>query len=211
MRISLYSSKGGAGKTPLSLLFAIDKEFALATNESYDVHSGNLPDDRLLFVEADQEFPQIPEGIDIVFDLAGTMTKHDYSTLSAIRQSDVVIVPIWNNIGSILGGVKSVEAVAQHTKNIIVVATKLRNKAKGETWLDSSDFQTVQESVKSIESEIGFMPRVLPLKHSDSFETVLSQYTSFHQMAEKSGLAAYTHKELIKQIDDIYAEVARYE
>lgn len=61
-------------KTPLAINFAVDKGYALATNESFDAFSG-FDDDLLLFVAADEEFPEIPSDIDVVFDLAGTMSK----------------------------------------------------------------------------------------------------------------------------------------
>ena len=213
MKITLYTLKGGAGKTPLSMLFALDKEFAVGTNESYDMYSDFMPQERLLFVQSDEEFPHIPDDIDVVFDLAGTMTKHDYSILSAIRQSDVVLIPIWNNIGSIRGGLKSISAVAGHNPNIIVIATKLSTKSrkKGQTWEESQDFMAVKNAVLTLEEDLGFIPKVLPLKFSEVFETLLRDYVSVHQLAAGSGLAAYTHRELLQQIDDINEEVARYD
>lgn len=213
MKISIYSPKGGCGKTPLSLLFALDKEFALATNESFDAFSGFIDDDRLLFVAADEEFPEIPDDINIVFDLAGTMSHNDHSTVSAIRQSDVVIVPIWNNRLSVLGGLKAIRSVAPYTKNILVVATKLSPKTKSKSnkcWTQSEDFKCVNEAVSSLKEELGYMPHVLPLKISDVFETVLGECVSVHQLAEKTGLAKYTYRELLEQIEDIYEEVERY-
>lgn len=212
MKISIYSIKGGCGKTPIAINFAVDKGFALATNEAFDAFTGFFDDDLLLFTAADEEFPEIPNNIDIVFDLAGTMSKNDYSTLSAIRQSDVVIVPIWNNRLSFLGGLRAIQSVHKIGKPVIVVATKLaaKTKKKGQSWIESEDFQCVLQAVSSLKCELGYMPAVLPLKFSEVFETVLGECVSVEWLASKSGLAKYTHAELLGQFKDIYQEVEKH-
>lgn len=212
MKIAIYTPKGGAGKTPLAISFAVDKEYALATNESFDAFSGFIEDERLLFVAADEEFPEIPDDIDVVFDLAGTMSKNDYSTVSAIRQSDVVLVPIWNNRLSVLGGLRAIQSVSALGKKVIVVATKLatKTKAKAQPWTESEDFKCVYQAVESLCDEIGYMPSVMPLKVSEVFETVLGECVSVHRLAERSGLAKYTYRELLEQFDAIYEEVSKH-
>ena len=213
MKISIYTPKGGAGKTPLAINFVVDKEYALATNESFDAFTGFFNDDQLMFVAADEEFPEIPLDIDVVFDLAGTMSKNDYSTVSAINQSNVVIVPIWNNRLSILGGLKAIKSVYSLDKPVIVVATKLspKTKIKDQAWIESKDYKMVYKAVKSISNEIGYMPAVMPLKISEVFETVLGECISVTELSKKSGLAKYTYRELVEQFDDIYTETAKHE
>lgn len=212
MKIAIYTPKGGAGKTPIAISFAVDKEYAIATNESFDAFSQFLNPESLLFVSSDETFPEIPNGIDVVFDLAGTMSKHDYSTTSAIKQSDVVIVPIWNNRLSIQGGLKAIRSVHDFDTPVIVVATKLstKSKKKGSTWVESGDFKAVQSAVASLSEELGYCPSVLPLKFSEVFETVLDRCVSVHSLAEQSGLAKYTYRELLGQFEAIYSEVEQH-
>jgi hypothetical protein len=59
----------------------------------------------------------IPEGIDIVFDLAGSISKGANSIVSALRQSDLVVVPIYNEIKSLKSGVHTILEVSNFTKN----------------------------------------------------------------------------------------------
>jgi len=210
MKIAIYTPKGGAGKTPIAISFAVDKEYALAANESFDAFSGFIEDERLLFVAADEEFPEIPDDIDVVFDLAGTMSRNDYSTVSAIRQSDVVLVPIWNNRLSVLGGLKAIQSVSALGKKVIVVATKLETKTKAQSWTESEDYKCVYQAVESLRDEIGYMPSVMPLKVSKVFETVLRECVSVHSLAAQSGLAKYTYRELLEQFDAIYEEVSKH-
>jgi cellulose biosynthesis protein BcsQ len=37
MKITIYNMKGSAGKTPLAVNIALDREYALATNEPYNL------------------------------------------------------------------------------------------------------------------------------------------------------------------------------
>lgn len=213
MKISIYSPKGGCGKTPLAICLAVDKEYAIATNESFDAFSEYIEEDRLLFVASDEEFPTIPSEIDVVFDLAGTMSKNDHSTVSAIRQSDVVIVPIWNNRLSIKGGLKAIQSAYEIGRPVLVVATKLatKSKSKGQAWRESEDYKAVLQAVESLREDIGYSPTVIPLKFSEVFETVLDECVSVKSLSEKSGLAKYTYRELVEQFDELYSELSKYE
>ena len=71
MKITVYNMKGSAGKTPIATNIALDREYALATNEPYNLLDTILPEERLFSLQPDEEFPDFPEGIDVVFDLAG--------------------------------------------------------------------------------------------------------------------------------------------
>ena len=71
----------------------------IGTNEPYHVFDSFIPDNRLLAIEMNEAFPVIEN--DIVFDLAGSISSTSLSITSAIQQSDIVIVPIYNEIKSI--------------------------------------------------------------------------------------------------------------
>jgi len=125
MKITVYSVKGSAGKTPIATNIALDKGYAIGTNELYHVFDSFFPEEKLLPIEPHEKFPEIPETIDIVFDLAGSISREASSISSAIEQSDLVIVPIYNEIKSLNAGIHTIIEVSNFTKNIIVIATKL--------------------------------------------------------------------------------------
>ena len=131
-------------------------------------------------------FPVIPKDIDIVFDLAGSISKTSSSISSAIKQSDVVIVPIYNEVKSIKAGLNTIAEVMSLNKNIIVVATKLQKKKKTDIfteWDKCDDFINVKSAVQSNFSES--IP-VLPLKFSSVFDTIFEQEKSITQLMEQS-------------------------
>jgi len=111
MKITVYQAKGSAGKTPIATNIALDREYAIGTNEAFHVFDGFIPDDRLLVLDLTEAFPEMPDGIDIVFDLAGAISAQSHSITSAIRQSDLVIVPIFNEVKSLHSGIGTLREI----------------------------------------------------------------------------------------------------
>lgn len=204
MKITIYSTKGSAGKTPIATNIALDRGYAVWTNEPYHIFDGFIPDNQLLSLDLNDTFPAIPDDVDIVFDLAGSISKTAYSITSAIKQSNVVIVPIYNEVKSIKAGLNTIAEVMNFNKNIIVVATKLQKRKKTDvfkSWAKSDDFLNIQ---KAVHSQIGRNIPVLPLKFSAVFDAIFEQELSIKQLMEASGLAKYQYREVSEQFEAIY-------
>jgi len=204
MKITVYSTKGSAGKTPIATNIALDRSYAVWTNEPYHIFDGFIPDNQLLSLDLNDTFPTIPDDVDIVFDLAGSISKTAYSITSAIKQSDVVLVPIYNEVKSIKAGLNTIAEVMNFNKNVIVIATKLQKRKKTDvfkSWAKSDDFLNIQNAVHS---QIGKNIPVLPLKFSAVFDAIFEQEKSIKQLMEVSGLARYQYREVSEQFDAIY-------
>jgi hypothetical protein len=203
MKITVYSAKGSAGKTPIATNIALDKGFALGTNEIYHVFDSFFPEEKLLPVEPHEKFPEIPDNIDIVFDLAGSISKQSPSISSAISQSDVVIVPIYNEIKSLNAGIHTILEVSNFTKNIIVIATKLQRQKNDvfSNWNESIDFKNIE---KMVNANVGFEIPIFPLKFSKVFDLIFEKEKSINQIMKEDALAKYTYREVAKQFDNIY-------
>ncbi len=208
MKITVYSAKGSAGKTPIATNIAIDREYAIGTNEQYHVFDSFIPDNRLLAIDLTEPFPDIPDDIDIIFDLAGAISEHSHSISSALSQSDLVIVPIFNEVKSLNSGIGTIREIANFTQSIVVVATKLQ-KQSGERftgdWRQSRDFQNVASAVVS--ANFGFKIPVIPLKFSKAFDAIFEKEQSIGQIMSADALAAYTYRDVAKQFDGIYNHI----
>lgn len=82
-------------------------------------------------IDLSESFPQIPDGIDIVFDLAGAISRSSHSITSALTQSELVIVPIVNEAKSLAGGMgtlREMQKLEGFNAKVLVVATKLKKK-----------------------------------------------------------------------------------
>ncbi len=204
MKITVYSTKWSAGKTPIATNIALDREYAVWTNEPYHIFEGFIPDDRLLCLDLNEPFPDIPDDIDIVFDLAGSISKTSLSITSAIQQSDVILVPIYNEVKSITAGLNTIAEITKFNPNIVVIATKLQKRKGDELMADWSESIDAQNITKAVQEKLDQRIPVLPMKYSAVFDLIFEKEKSIHQLIEESGLAAYQYREVGKQFDAIY-------
>ena len=166
----------------MAVNIALDRVYALATNEPYNILDTILPEEQLFSLQPDEEFPDFPEGIDVVFDLAGLMSQDArQSIVSAVSQSDVVLVPIYNELKCIHAGIHTINKLLPYNKNIVVVATKLV-KRKGEAFKDWADSEDAKNFKAVVDHAIGQGIPVLPLKFSRVFDTIFEQELSIRQM-----------------------------
>jgi len=204
MKITVYSFKGSAGKTPISTNIALDQGYALGTNELYNILDTVLPEESLISIDPEEHFPDFPDDINIVFDLAGALSKAaSRSILSAVKQSDVVLVPISNELKSLNGGINTIRELLAHTENIVVVGTKLI-KQKGESfqdWRDSRDFKNISHAVTEA---VGRDFPMFPLKFSKVFDTIFEREMSINQLRADNPLSAFTYREVAEQFDDLF-------
>lgn len=206
MKLLFYNAKGSAGKTPLAYNTAIDKDFCIGTNEAFHVYDSLVEDNKLIALQMEEAFPQelVTHDIDIVFDLAGSISKSAVSISSALKMADFVVVPIYDEWKCLNAGVNTVNQVKEFSKNIIVVATKLQ-KQKGETfnddWTQSANFRNIERAVKD---KVGNDIPVLPLKFSRAFDNIFEEQKSIRQLMETNPLASYSYREVAKQFDAIY-------
>ena len=205
-KISVFCSKGSTGKTPISMNIVYDRNYNIATNEPYNVIEDLVPDNRTMVVGLNEEFPKLPKEINIVFDLAGAISADARSITSAIKQSDLVIVPINNEFKAIKAGLHSIAEVRKYNQNILVVGTKLTKQRSDlfvNDWTESRDFQFVKKAVGVIDKTIP----VLPLKASTAFDSIFEYEKSIHQICRDDPLLRHSFKLVDEQFQAIYSHI----
>lgn len=202
MKITIYSTKGSAGKTPIALNMAFDRGYGVATNEIYHILGSVLPEEQMLAVKPDEAFPELPDEIDMVFDLGGYIEGGSASILSALRQSDVVLVPVFNTFQAINGGYNTIREVREHNPNIVIIATKLERKDKySGQWERGEDFVNIRDRLFGLlEAEYP----IFPLKASKGFDAIIDHEKSLRQLVAEGGLNGYAYREPAQQFDAIY-------
>ena len=124
----------------------------------------------------DEPFPDIPDDVDIVFDLAGSMSASAVSIVSAIKQADLVIVPCWNNVHALTGMIGTLNEVRRFNQNILVIATKLQKRRVGRgyeqfaQWKDSVDCQNIMDTLKRVLERSSLTAEVLDRVRHDHRE-----------------------------------------
>jgi len=206
MKIAIYSSKGSAGKTPISANIALDKGFCIGTNEAFHIYDNLIEENKLIALHTEEAFPEelMEHDIDIVFDLAGSISKSAVSISSALKMADYVVVPIYNEYKSLVAGLNTINQIKEYNQNIIVIATKLQ-KQKGDIfkddWTQSEDFKNIQ---KGVMTKFGEDIPVLPLKFSKVFDNIFEEQKSIKQLMDNNSLASYSYRDVAKQFQDIY-------
>lgn len=206
MIVTVYSAKGGAGKTPISVNLALEHDWAIGTNDTISILSiqEGIHENRLIEIKPDEEFPPIPDGYEIVFDLGGALAEGSSpSILSAVKQSDLVIVPICNDPRSIAGGVITLRELEPYGKRTLVVATKLertRLEPKKVPIEDTEAFKSVTGSLEA--SGFAEVP-VLPLRYSRAFENIFKTGVSIETMVREGGIQAWSYRDLAGQLEAI--------
>lgn len=209
MKIAVYSAKGSAGKTPIATNIALDREYALGTNEHFHVFDGFIPDERLLALGGAEAFPNIPDDIDIVFDLAGSITENSLSITSALEQIDLAIVPVFNEVKCLRSGIGTIREIKRFTDSILVVATKLNKHRKDrftDDWTECTDFRNIQAQ---LQASLDFDVEILPLKFSSVFDAIFEQEKSISQIMESNALAKFNYRSVNEQFNAIYQYIDR--
>jgi len=116
----------------------------------------------------------------MVFDLGGSISKNSHSIVSAIKQSDVVIVPIHNERKSIYSGIMTIREILRFNQNIFVVATKLKKTAT-ESWEGCEGFKNIETKVQN---DLNLTLPIMPLKLSNVFDTIFDSEKSINQLVE---------------------------
>ena len=204
MKITVWCIKGSAGKTPISANIALDHGYALGTNEPYNVLDQVFDEESIISIKPNEIFPEFPDDIDIVFDLAGMIAEGSQaSILSAVRQSDVVLVPIYNELKCLNAGINTIRELREHTDNIVVVATKLL-KQKGDYFKDWRDSKDCKNIADVLAGTLGEGLPVFPLKFSKVFDTIFEQEQSIAQIRASNPLAAHTYREVAEQFSELF-------
>ena len=88
---------------------------------------------KLIALHTEETFPQalIEHDIDIVFDLAESISKSAISISSALKMADYVVAPIYNEYKSLVAGLNTINQIKEHNQKIIVVAIKFQKQKGG--------------------------------------------------------------------------------
>ncbi|WP_369177263.1 hypothetical protein [Candidatus Thiodubiliella endoseptemdiera] len=147
---------------------------------------GFIADEHLFCLDLNEPFPEVGSDIDMVFDLAGLISKTALSIATAIKQSDVVLVPIYNEVKAIKAGLNTIAEVLELNKNVVVIATKLQKRNKNDIFTNWSKCEDMQNIQNAVHSQISPNIPVLPLKYSSVFDTIFEQEKSISQLMQAS-------------------------
>lgn len=189
-KITVWTTKGGCGKTNISAELLLRLKYPAITNEKNSMLTHIINKDRLLILSDRQNIPNIDTGV--IFDFGGFV---DNRLIEVLSLSDIVIVPTLPEASDIQGCIYSLNTIKNYCNNIIVVANKTENK---------QDFH----SVKSVINDIGDFP-IFEIKKSRAFPNIYTKKQSIEEMSNNSAIDKYNYRKVIKQLDDLLEFIKR--
>lgn len=191
MRVTIYTFKGGQGKSSICLNMALTRnEYGVITNDPYPMLAKVLPEDRLLILDPDQDVPDLSEHPNIIFDLGGHV---DHRAVKALEISDFVIVPVvYEALPELNAAVDSITELQEFNKNIIIVSNKTRD----------NDFEEFKAAFSG-----NYNYPIFQLKFSKSVHHLYDEKVSIKDMCAQGGLKKHNYKEISDQFDALFNHI----
>lgn len=185
MKTTVYNFKGGVGKTVISINLALTMGYSIVTNDIYSPVEKVLDEDRILKIHHDEILPVFPEAYNLIFDLGGHIDKR---AISAIRQSDFVLVPVIEGFINIQVTIDTITELVDLNQNIIIVANQTK----------PGDMQEITNAIKQF-----FNVPVFEIKQSKSLSNIFKDKKSIRDMVSEGGLKKYHFNAVADQFDVI--------
>jgi len=192
MKIIVWNLKGGQGKTVLSLAIAMLQGAYVVTNDRHSPIDEVIGEDRGLRLTADDPLPNVPDGIDLIYDFGGFP---DFRTIEAAKAVDHIIVPIiYESPLEMQVTLNALREIETYNKNIIVVV----NKAK------PGDLERTETVLK----EFGFSYPILEIKQSTAFSKAVENKKSLQELADENPLWRRPYSKPLKQVRALISRIS---
>ena len=142
MKVVIYNSKGGVGKSPIAVALTEYLENAIVvSNEQSDAYLDNYEfykyaADPLEYVQS------LDHNGDVVYDFGGRFSHH---VIDAVKSADVLIVPTYRDVDAIQKALNAIEELREYGTPVIAVATK--TPPGGDQYIADTIFDNFGEEV----------------------------------------------------------------
>jgi chromosome partitioning protein len=184
----MFNLKGGQGKSSIALNLALTLDANVISNDIITQIEDVLPEDNFLNIGRNDDFPDIEENIDVIYDLGGWI---DERTVKVIKGADLIIIPMINGIMNNKTSLNSVEQIKKFNKNILIIANKTKK----------DDFNIISTLISRYFPDDNFP--ILELKETTAFEKILEREKSIKDIVEDDKLLRFNYSRVVEQFNAI--------
>jgi len=180
MKITVWSKKGGVGKTSLAYNIARDLDLFLISNDDSIIE---------LAYPNKAKIMQHPKLIDnVVYDFGGFV---DDSIKDILNKSDLIIIPAINDLNSFKKTISTLDEV--DNRKVIIVANKANN----------GDFSDIEEYFKKRNI------RVFEIPSSKIFNKAFKTQSSINQIVNANKFNKYTYRNIAQKYNELLNFIKR--
>jgi len=187
MLITVVGTKGSQGKSTISHAIAYEKGFWIITNDIDSSVDEFLPEDRVVKLQNDDELPEIPDDVWVIFD--GKAGIDEPVVKQAIERADWVIIPTIYGVEELKRCLRWIEQVRAINDKIVIVCNSMK----------AGEFKEVEEHIKG---ECPFP--VFFIRNSRFVAEMLFIPESIEEKFKRGGLTAYSLKDILAQFQALY-------
>lgn len=189
MKIAVFNLKGGQGKSSIALNLALSLKFDVISNDKITKLEKILPEDNFMKIEKDQDFPDIIENLNVIYDLGGWI---DNRAIKPIKEADLVIIPMINTEMNNEVSINSINQVKQFNDNIMLIV----NRSK------KNDFEYMKNDVIKTYFPNDDFP-IFEIMDTTAFEQMLKRKMPIQEIVEVEPLLKYNYRKVNKQFNEI--------
>lgn len=189
MKIVVFNLKGGQGKSSIALNLALSLKFDVISNDKITKLEKILPEDNFMKIEKDQDFPDIIENLNVIYDLGGWI---DNRAIKPIKEADLVIIPMINTEMNNEVSINSINQVKQFNDNIMLIV----NRSK------KNDFEYMKNDVIKTYFPNDDFP-IFEIMDTTAFEQMLKRKMPIQEIVEIEPLLKYNYRKVNKQFNEI--------
>lgn len=180
-KITVYSLKGGQGKTSISCELSLELNWPIITNDIHSPLETILTEDSILKLAPGEYIPAVEEleEAELIFDFGGYL---DPRIIDALKMTDLVIIPV-SDFGKKLdtqGFISSIAEAEAYNNNIIIVLNKMREE-------DAVDVRAELKKHK-------YSYPIFEIRKSEAIEKMLNTGVSISQIVKDGGLLGWTYR-----------------
>lgn len=181
----IYNFKGGEGKSKIALNLAMTMNYSIITNDVFTPIENVLPENRVLKIHPNQDFPDVTKTDKIIFDLGG---YPDQRVVKILKLAKYILVPITNEDDNIQVGINAVDAIAEYNNNIVIIANKT----------ERGDYEYIKGDLSKI-----YKYPIFNIKKSTALNKLSRRKKSIQDVVDSDPLLRYSYKAIHQQFVDL--------